>query len=120
MTGRLRSSKASEFELGEVFEKVIKGLRHKMRGVIETIERSRNLSLEEMKWLLRLSLDTVVGSVESVMSGISDEMAKERRRREGEERNRDEWALGLEQKGVREKGRREIWRGKNGRKDCIE
>ncbi len=58
--------------------------------------------------MLRLSLDTVVGSVESVMSGISDEMAKERRRREGEERNRDEWALGLEQKGVREKGRREI------------
>jgi hypothetical protein len=46
MTGRLRSSKASEFEVGEIFEKVIKGLRHEMSGVIENIKRSRNLSVE--------------------------------------------------------------------------
>jgi hypothetical protein len=55
MTGRLRSSKACEFEIGELFEKVIKGLRHEMGGVIENIERSRNLSLEDMRGLLRLS-----------------------------------------------------------------
>jgi hypothetical protein len=108
MTGRLRSSKASEFEVGEAFETVIKGLRHEMSGVLETIERRNNLSLEEMKGLLKLSLETMVGSVESLMSGISDEMAKDRRRREGEERNRDEWAQGLEQRGVRERKKRDL------------
>jgi hypothetical protein len=70
MAGRLRSCKASEFEIGELFEKLIKGLRQEMSGVLEDIERSRNLSLEDMKGLLRISLEAVVGSVESMMSGI--------------------------------------------------
>jgi len=108
MTGRLRSSKACEFEIGELFEKVIKGLRHEMGGVIENIERSRNLSLEDMKGLLRLSLEAVVGSVESMVSGISDGMASDRKRREEEERKRDEWAQGLELRGVRERKKREL------------
>jgi hypothetical protein len=108
MTGRLRSSKACEFEIGELFEKVIKGLRHEMGGVIENIERSRNLSLEDMKGLLRLSLEAVVGSVESMVRGISDGMASDRKRREEEERKRDEWAQGLEQRGVRERKKREL------------
>ncbi len=108
MTGRLRSSKACEFEIGELFEKVIKGLRHEMGGVIENIERSRNLSLEDMRGLLRLSLEAVVGSVESMVRGISDGMASDRKRREEEERKRDEWAQGLEQRGVRERKKREL------------
>jgi hypothetical protein len=108
MAGRLRSSKASEFEIGEVFEKVIKGLRHEMSGVLENIERSRNLSLEDMKGLLRNSLEAVVGSVESLMCGISDEIASDRKRREGEERKRDEWAQGLEQRSVRERKKRDL------------
>jgi len=103
MAGRLRSCKASEFEIGELFGKLIKGLRQEMSGVIENIERSRNLSLEDMKGMLRNSLEAVVGSVESMMCGISDEMASDRKRREGEERRRDEWAQGLEQRGVRER-----------------
>jgi hypothetical protein len=108
MAGRLRSSKASEFEIGEVFEKVIKGLRHEMSGVLENIERSRNLSLEDMKGLLRNSLEAVVGSVEFLMCGISDEIASDRKRREGEERKRDEWAQGLEQRSVRERKKRDL------------
>jgi hypothetical protein len=108
MAGRLRSCKASEFEIGELFEKLIKGLRQEMSGVIENIERSRNLSLEDMKGMLRNSLEAVVGSVESMMCGISDEMASDRKRREGEERRRDEWAQGLEQRGVRERKKRDL------------
>jgi hypothetical protein len=103
MAGRLRLCKASEFEIGELFGKLIKGLRQEMSGVIENIERSRNLSLEDMKGMLRNSLEAVAGSVESMMCGISDEMASDRKRREGEERRRDEWAQGLEQRGVRER-----------------
>ena len=116
MAGRLRSCKASEFEIGELFEKLIKGLRQEMSGVLEGIERSRNLLLEDMKGLLRISLEAVVGSVESMMSGISDEMASDRKKREGEERKRDEWAQGLEQRGVRERKKR----GKDWRRECVE
>ncbi len=54
--------------------------------MLEGIERSRNLSLEDMKGLLGISLEAVVGSVESMMSGISDEMASDRKKREGEGR----------------------------------
>jgi hypothetical protein len=108
MAGRLRSCKASEFEIGELFGKLIKGLRQEMSGVIENIERSRNLSLEDMKGMLRNSLEAVVGSFESVMCGISDEMASDRKRREGEERRRDEWAQGLEQRGIRERKKRDL------------
>jgi len=91
-----------------LFERLIKGLRQEMSGVLEGIERSRNLSLEDMKGLLRISLEAVVGSVESMMSGISDEMASDRKKREGEERKRDEWAQGLEQRGVRERKKRDL------------
>ncbi len=108
MAGRLRSCKASEFEIGELFERLIKGLRHEMSGVLEDIERSRSLSMEDMKGLLRISLEAVVGSVESMMSGISDEMASDRKKREGEERKTDEWAKGLEQWGVRERKKRDL------------
>ncbi len=61
MAGRLRSCKASEFEIGELFEKLIKGLRQEMSGVLEDIERSRNLSLEDMKGLLKVVGNQKVG-----------------------------------------------------------
>ena len=107
MARRLRSCTASEFEIGEVFDKVIKGLRQEMAGVIGNIEKSRNLSLEDMKGMLKCSLETVVGSVESLMSGISDEIANDRKRREVEERKREEWVHGMERKGIRERKRRD-------------
>jgi hypothetical protein len=53
-------------------------------------------------------LEAVVGSVESMMSGISDEMASDRTKREGEERKRDKWARRLEQRGVRERKKRDL------------
>jgi hypothetical protein len=108
MAGRLRSCKSRDLEVGELFEKVIKGLRQEMSGALENIERSRNLSMEDMKGLLRNSLEAVVGSVESMMSGIREEMISERKRREGEERKRDEWAQGLEQRGIRERKKRDL------------
>jgi hypothetical protein len=54
-----------------------------------------------------------------MMSGISDEMASDRTRREGEERKRDECARGLEQRGVRERKKRDL-EVKNWRRECIE
>jgi len=108
VSGRLRSCRVNEFEIGEVFSKIVKGLRHEMSGVIGEIERSRNLSLEEMKGMLRSSLEAVVCTVEKVMSGVSDELAGERNRREGEERNREERIRNIEERGGKEKKKREL------------
>ncbi len=102
-----------------MFGKLIKGLRQEMSGVIGNIERSRNLSLEDMKGMLRNSLEAVVESVESMMCGISDKMASDRKRREEEERRRDKWAQAWEQRGIRERKKRDL-EGKNGRRKCIE
>jgi hypothetical protein len=81
MDGRLRSSKVTEFSIGDAFSKVIKGLRQKINGIIGEIDRSKNCTLEEMKGLLKNSLEAMVDSVEAVMSGVSDQLAVERKKR---------------------------------------
>ena len=85
MAGRLRSTKVNEFSLGEAFSKVMKGLRHEINGVIVEIESRKNPTVEEMKGLFKSSLEAVVGSVEKVMSSVSDQLAAERNGREEEE-----------------------------------
>lgn len=108
MTARLRSSRVNEFEVGEVFARVIKGLRNEMRGVIGEIEKNKSLSLEGMKGLLKSSLEAVVSSVEKVMNGVSDELAGERRRREEEERSREERVQWREERGGTEQKNRDM------------
>ena len=108
MTARLRSSRVNEFEVGEVFARVIKGLRNEMRGVIGEIEKNKSLSLEGMRGLLKSSLEAVVSSVEKVMNGVSDELAGERRRREEEERSREERVQEREERAGKEQKKRDM------------
>ena len=108
MTGRLRSSRVNEFEVGEVFSRVIKGLRNEMSGVIGEIEKNKNITVEGMKGLLKSSLETLVSSVEKMMNGASDELAGERKRREEEERSREERIRGMEERRGKEQKRRII------------
>jgi len=108
MAGRLRSTKVNEFSLGEAFSKVMKGLRHEINGVIVEIESRKNPTVEEMKGLFKSSLEAVVGSVEKVMSSVSDQLAAERNGREEEERNREERFRGIEKNGVKERRMREL------------
>jgi len=109
MEGRLRSSKTNEFEIGDAFEKVIKGLRHEISTVIGKIERNKELTLEAMKGLLKGSLEAMVGSVECMINGISDEMLQERKRRDGEDKRREVLLMqGVEECGVRERKKREV------------
>ena len=77
----MRSSKVTEFSIGDAFSKVIKGLRQEINGIIGEIDRSKNYTLEEMKGLLKNSLEAMVDSVEAVMSGVSDQLAVERKKR---------------------------------------
>ena len=108
MDGRLRSSKVTEFSIGDAFSKVIKGLRQEINEIIGELDRSKNFTLEEMKGLLKNSLEAMVGSVEAVMSGVSDQLAVERKRKEDEERIREERIRGIEEKGGKERKKREL------------
>ncbi len=104
----MRSSKVNEFSIGDAFSKVIKGLRQEINGIIGEIDRSKNLTLEEMKGLLKNSLEAMVCSVETVMTGVSDQLAVERKRKEVEERNREERIRGIEEKGGKERKKKEL------------
>ena len=104
----MRSSKVTEFSIGDAFSKVIKGLRQEINGIIGELDRSKNFTLEEMKGLLKNSLEAMVGSVEAVMSGVSDQLAVERKRKEDEERIREERIRGIEEKGGKERKKRDL------------
>ena len=104
----MRSSKVTEFSIGDAFSNVIKGLRQEINGIIGEIDRSKNFTLEEMKGLLKNSLEAMVDSVEAVMSGVSDQLAVERKKKEGEESIREERIRGIEEKGGKERKKREL------------
>ena len=110
MAQRWRSSKESAkgtkeyvFELGDVFERMVKGMRNEMNTVLWRIERSRDLSPEAIRNMLKNGLESMVGAVEKVMNGVSDGMAKEWRDRDKEEKESEERARRLE--GRRERRR---------------
>ncbi len=79
MSRRLRSQKEEENGVEQVLEKMVKGLRNEMNTVIWKIERSRDVSPEALKYMVRNGLDAMVGAVEKAMYGVSDGLAKERK-----------------------------------------
>jgi hypothetical protein len=110
MASNLRSMSKEEFELGHVFERMVEGMRNEMNTVLWKIERSRDVAPEALKGMMRKGLEAMVGSVEKIMNGISDGMAKERRVREREEKGREEriqWLEEMEERGRRERKVRE-------------
>jgi hypothetical protein len=109
MAQRWRSRKESEkvneeyvFELGDVFERMVKGMRNEMSTVLWKIERTRDLSPEAIRNILKNGLESMVGAVEKVMNGVSNGMAKEWRARDKEEKENEERARRLEGRRERE------------------
>jgi hypothetical protein len=98
MAHRLRSAKEDEFELGFVFERMVKGMRNKMNTEIWKIERSTDMSPEAIRNMIKNGLESMVGAVEKVINGVSDGRAKERKEREREtcrrRRERGRWKKG--------------------------
>jgi hypothetical protein len=72
MAPRLRSMKDDEIELGHVLERMVKGMRKEMSTVLRELERSRDMSPEVLKNMVRTGLDALVGAVEKVINGVSD------------------------------------------------
>ena len=107
MARRMTSTKEVQFELGYVFEKMVKGMRNEMSTVLWKIERSRDLSPEAIRGMLKNGLESMVGAVEKVMNGVSDGIAKEWRAREKEDKEAEERARKTEDRRVREERDRE-------------
>jgi hypothetical protein len=114
MAQRWRTSKESEketkenvFELGDVFERMVKGMRNEMSTVLWRTERSRDLSPEAIRGMVKNGLESMVGAVERVMNGVSDGMAKEWRARCKEEKEREGRARIIEDRQDREARLRE-------------
>jgi hypothetical protein len=92
MSRKLRSQKEVEHGIEQVFERMVKGMRNEMNTVVWKIERSRDVSPEALKNMVRNGLDAMVGAVEKVMYGVSDGLAKERKEKEQREEDK-KWRL---------------------------
>jgi hypothetical protein len=82
--------KENEFDLDYSFGKVVKDVRDKIDIILLKIERSRDLSSEALKGMLKQWSESMVRAVEKVMNGMSDEIARARK-----ERYREEKEIGL-------------------------
>jgi hypothetical protein len=88
MSQRLRSQKEEENGVEHVLDIMVKGMRNQMNTVIWKIERSRDVSPEALKYMVKNGLDAMVGAVEKAMNGVSDGLAKERKEREQREEDK--------------------------------
>ena len=81
----VRSSRIrmDEFDIGEKFGEVSKGLRTEVEKLIDSIGNPE-LQLEGLKTAVRLGLESMVGHMEAIMSAISDMESQERRQREAD------------------------------------
>jgi DNA repair exonuclease SbcCD ATPase subunit len=100
MSRKLRPRKEEEDEVERVFDKMVRGMRNEMNIVLWRIERSRDVSPEALKNMVKNGLDAVVGAVEKAMYGVSDGLAKERKEKEQKEEDK-KWRL------IRDNDRRE-------------
>jgi hypothetical protein len=81
-------------------------MRNEMNTVIWKIERSRDVSPEALKYMVKNGFDAMVGAVEKAMYGVSDGLAKERKEREKREEDK-KWRLARENEIKEEMRRRE-------------
>jgi uncharacterized protein YejL (UPF0352 family) len=61
---------------------MVKRMRNEMSTVLGKIERSRDMSPDALKNMMKNGLEAMVGAVETVMNGVSDGIAKERKEKE--------------------------------------
>jgi hypothetical protein len=138
MSRRLRSQKEEESGIEYVLERMLKGMRNEMNTVIWKIERSRDVSPEALKNMFRNGLDAMVGAVETVLYGVSDGMAKERKEKEQREddgklrtvrdneireerrRKEEEWVRKLEKLERMQRENEDRWRERDERLKVIE
>ena len=82
MAGRLRSSRMSDNVLEEGLKKSVRDMRDEMNMLVWKIERSRDLSQEGMKSIVRKGFETMAGSMERVLNGMGERIAEEKKRKD--------------------------------------
>ncbi len=70
MAGGLRSSRMRESVLEEGLRKGVRDMRDEMNVLIWKIERSRDISQEGMKVIVRKGFEAMAGAMEKVMNGV--------------------------------------------------
>ncbi len=85
MSRRLSSPKEEENGVEQVFERMVKGMRNEMNTVLWKIERSRDVSPEALKNMVKSGLDAMVEAVEKVRYGVTDAITKEQKEKEQRE-----------------------------------
>jgi hypothetical protein len=106
MSRKLRSRKEEENGVEQVFDRMVKGMRNEMNTVIWKIERSRDVSPEALKNMVKNGLDAMVGAVEKVMYGVSDGLAKDRKEQEQKEEDK-KWRSARDSETREERRRKE-------------
>jgi hypothetical protein len=109
MAGRLCSSRMSDSVLEEGLRKGVRDMRDEMNVLLWKIERSRDVSQEGMKVIVRKGFEAMAGAMEKVMNRVGERMVEENRRRDRADRALEERMQGLEDKNfskgkVRERG----------------
>jgi hypothetical protein len=80
MARRLRSAEEDKSGLRHVFERMVKRMRNKVNTVLWKIERSRHMSPQALKSMIKIGLESNGSEVEKVMNGVSYGMEKWKRR----------------------------------------
>jgi hypothetical protein len=105
MSRKLRSQKEQEGGLEQVVERMVKGMRNEMNTVLWRIERSRDVSPEALKNMVKSGMEALVGAVEKVMYGVGEGIAKERKGKEQKEEDK-KWRTMRENDMIEEKRRK--------------
>jgi hypothetical protein len=78
-----------------------------MNVLLWKIERSRDISQEGMKVIVRKGFEAMAGAMEKVMNGVGERMVEEKRRRDRADRALEERIQWLEDKNFSERKVRE-------------
>jgi hypothetical protein len=107
MAGKLRSSKMSDSVLEEGLRKDVRDMRDEMNILLWKIERSRDITQEGMKGIVRKGFEAMAGAMDRVMNGVGERIVEEKRRRDRIERALEERIHWIEDRDFNERKLRE-------------
>jgi hypothetical protein len=107
--------------LEEGLRKGVRDMRDEMNVLIWKIERSRDISQEGMKVIVRKGFEAMAGAMEKVMNGVGERMVEEKGRRDRTDRALEERIQWLEERNLSEgKAREREDRGREERMRILE
>jgi hypothetical protein len=92
----------SDSVLEEGLRKGVRDMRDQMNVSIWKIERSRDISQEGMKVIVRKGFEAMAGAMEKVMNGVGERMVEEKGRRDRADRALEERIQWLEERNLSE------------------